>query len=203
MSQEERDDSPTASEPTVECRRPSVRDKLRPFRVVAKMRAPTVKGGYRPARMNAARYDDPADDPVEEVSDEQRRQHRLRFELIFASLWLAFGLFLLPALVFWVGGVLLGPYGENAGLSKFYVDFYGDLAEGSGRAWTVALGPVVLLYLLRALFIGVQPKRVETEEPRSAPATRREPLRPSRPVRKDPKKPATRAARVEPRMGQD
>ncbi len=31
-----------------------------------------------------------------------------RFELIFASLWLAFGLFVLPALIFWAGSVLLG-----------------------------------------------------------------------------------------------
>lgn len=182
---------------------------MRPPGVVAKMRAPTVKGGYRPVRMNAARYDDPADDAVEELSGTQRRPHRLRFELIFASLWLAFGLFLLPALVFLVGGALLGPYGENAGLSKFYVDFYGDLAEGSGRAWAIALGPVALLYLLRAVFIGVQPKPVEIEEePRPAPAMRREPPRPSRPTRNEPKKPepkkpAARPTRVEPRIGRD
>ncbi|MET0535266.1 MAG: hypothetical protein ABW171_13690 [Steroidobacter sp.] len=152
--------------------------------------------------MNAA-YDDSND----ELSAEQRRTHRLRFELIFASVGLAFGLFLLPALIFWVGAALLGPYGEKAGLSTFYVDFYGDLAEGAGRTWSVALGPLLLVYLLRAVFIGVRPKTVDSldgddllpESPPSAPP-RRQPA--AAPPRKE-KAPATRSARVEPRMGSD
>ncbi|GFE82562.1 hypothetical protein GCM10011487_45620 [Steroidobacter agaridevorans] len=143
--------------------------------------------------MNAAAHTD------DDVSDEQRRTRRLRFELIFASLWLAFGLFLLPALIFWVGGALMGPYGENAGLSTFYVDFFGDLADGSGRAWSIALGPVLLIYLLRAVFIGVKADEVERE-----PLDEDEPPPPRRaPVKKEAKRPAGRPARVEPRMGND
>ena len=147
--------------------------------------------------MNAA-YDDSAD----EFSAEQRRSKRLRFELIFASLGLAFGLFLLPALIYQVGAALLGAYGENAGLSTFYVDFYGDLAEGAGRAWILALGPLALGYLLRAVFIGVRPKTVQpadSDEPpyepprRQAPPPRRE----APPVRKSS---SARPARVEPRL---
>ena len=157
--------------------------------------------------MNAA-YDDSAD----ELPAEERRARRLRFELIFASLALAFGLFLLPALIFWVGAALLGPYGENAGLSTFYVDFYGDLADGTVRAWILALGPVALVYLLRAIFIGVRPKSVAAvdgdevpyEPRRPAPPPRREipPPRRETPVRKEKASPA-RPARVEPRMGSD
>lgn len=152
--------------------------------------------------MNAA-YDDSDDD----LSPEQRRTRRLRFELIFASAGLAFGLFVLPALIFWVGAALLGPYGEKAGLSTFYVDFYGDLAEGSGRTWIIALGPVVLVYLLRAVFIGVRPKNVgatDTDDFLSEPPPppRRAPPRKEIPVRKEKRSP-TRAARVEPRMGSD
>ena len=148
--------------------------------------------------MNAA-YDDSADDS----SAEERRSRRLRFELIFASLGLAFGLFLLPALIFWVGAALLGPYGENAGLSTFYVDFYGDLADGSGRAWLLALGPLVLVYLLRATFIGVRPKKaeaVDTED--DTPYQPRRPAPPPRreaPVRTERSAPARRS-RVEPRL---
>jgi hypothetical protein len=151
------------------------------------------------ARMNAAAHTD------DDVSDEQRRAPPLRFELIFASLWLAFGLFVLPALVFLVGGALLGPYGvapdqQGAGLSTFYVDFFGDLADGSGRAWSLALGPVLLIYLLRAVFIGVKADQVER-----TPLDEDEPPRPPRraPAHKEAKRPAGRPARVEPRMGND
>jgi hypothetical protein len=152
--------------------------------------------------MNAAARNDNLDDPVDELSADQRRSRRVRFELIFASSWLGFGLFLLPALIFGVGAAMLGPYGENAGLSTFYGDFYGDLADGSGRAWLIALGPLVLIYLLRAIFIGARPKRTEQELdedelPRSPPT--RAPV-----VRKEqPKRSAARPTRVEPRMGAD
>lgn len=146
--------------------------------------------------MNAAAHTD------DDVSDEQRRVRRVRFELIFASLWLAFGLFLLPALVFGVGGALLGPYGENAGLSTFYIDFFGDLADGSGRAWSIALGPLLLISVLRAIFIGVkadQPERAALDEDDLPPPPRRAPA----PPKKETRRPAGRPARVEPRMGSD
>ena len=150
--------------------------------------------------MNAARHPNNLGDTADDLSDEQHRSHRLRFELIFASLWLAFGLFLLPALIFWVGNALLGAYGENAGLSRFYIDFYGDLADASGRAWTIALGPLLLIYLLRAIFIGVKSEPVardDAEEEIPSPPRRA-------PVKKEPaKKAATRGPRVEPRMGGD
>ncbi len=143
------------------------------------------------ARMNAAAHHD------DEVSDEQRRSRRLRFELIFASLWLAVGLFLLPALIYAVGAALLGPYGQNAGLSTFYSDFFADLADASGRAWSIALGPLLLIYLLRALFIGVKADKVERDT-----LDEDEPPPPRRAAApKETKRPAGRPARVEPRMG--
>jgi len=146
--------------------------------------------------MNAAATDDPADD----FSDEQRRGRRLRFELIFASLWLAFGLFALPALIFWVGTALLGPYGDaagnNASLSAFYIDFYGDLADASARAWLLAVGPLLLISLLRAVFIGVRDPGVEVADEEERLPLRRAPVTTA-------KKPATKPSRVEPRMGAD
>lgn len=144
--------------------------------------------------MNAAAHHD------DDVSDEPRRTNRLRFELIFGSLWLAFGLFLLPALIYWVGAALLGAYGENKGLSTFYSDFFGDLADGAGRAWSIALGPLLLMYLLRAVFIGVKADKVERElldDDEPPPPPRRAP------APKETKRPAGRPARVEPRMGGD
>ena len=144
--------------------------------------------------MNAAAYSD--DDDA--LSEEQRRARRVRFEVIFASLWLAFGLFVLPALIYGVGSALLGAYGDNAGLSTFYIDFFGDLADTSGRAWTIALGPLLLIYLLRAIFIGVKDEPgarndVEDEAPPSPP-------RRAAP-KKEPKRTTTPRSRVEPRMG--
>ena len=90
----------------------------------------------------------------------------MRFELIFASVWLAVGLFLLPAIIFWVGIAMLGPYGEGqgAGMGTFYGDFYGDLAQGVLRAWALALGPLVVVSLIRAVFVGTRPKP-EIQEP--------------------------------------
>jgi hypothetical protein len=126
---------------------------------------------------------------MDERTDTTSRHHRMRFELIFASVWLGIGFFLLPALIFWVGVTLLGPYGEGqgAGMGTFYGDFYGDLANGEVRAWSLALGPLVLITLLRAVFIGTRPKPERVEPVQSeAPATR-----------------AAESRRVEPRISAD
>lgn len=93
----------------------------------------------------------PASDRLESPT-----RRRLRFELVFASIWLGIGLFLLPALIYGVGDLLLGPYGEGAGLGRFYADFFSDLVAPSGRAWTLALGPLVLISVLRLLFLDVR-----------------------------------------------
>src|ERR1044072_2244977 len=86
---------------------------------------------------------------------DNRRRSRIRFELIFTAVWLLIGLIVLPAAIFSVGGSLLGPYGDNGGLGRFYGDFFGDLAEPSVRAWALALGPLVLISILRLIFVGV------------------------------------------------
>jgi hypothetical protein len=112
--------------------------------------------------------------PEQPAPHESPHSKRLRFELIFASAWLAVGLFLMPAIVYYVGASLLGPYGanpaENLGLGRFYADFFGDLAEPSVRAWSIALGPLILVSLVRAIFIGVRPgESAATQQPRRPP----------------------------------
>lgn len=91
----------------------------------------------------------------------------LRGELIVGSILLAVGLFALPALIYWVGTTLLGGYGlaADAGIGTFYGDFFGDLATLSGRAWTLALGPLVIISLLRLIFL----RRRHPDEPPVAP----------------------------------
>lgn len=132
----------------------------------------------------------PATDPnPADATDANPPRPRLRFELILGSVLLAVGLFVLPAAIYFVGNALLGPYGDQAGLGAFYVDFFGDLASASGRAWTLALGPLVLISWLRLLFLKrkAQPR---DDEPAPPPTRTR---------------PATEAAgrRVEPRVSLD
>ena len=118
-----------------------------------------------------------------------RYRRRARFELIFASIWLAVGLFVLPATIFAVGGALLGPYGDNGGLGRFYGDFLGDLAEPSVRAWAIALGPLALISLLRLVFAGAGRGPQEPQEQPDRPAA--------------PRHTAEEARRVEPRVSID
>ncbi|MGH8177267.1 MAG: hypothetical protein ACREV5_13485 [Steroidobacter sp.] len=114
-------------------------------------------------------------------------RERLRFELILASIWLGVGLFLLPAIIYIVGVPVLGAYGENQGLGAFYMDYFRDLAEPSGRTWAIALGPLLIVLLVRAVFLGVRPAASDAgDAAHNAP----------------PRKPADQA-RVEPRVSSD
>jgi hypothetical protein len=117
-----------------------------------------------------------------------RYRRRARFELIFASIWLVVGLLVLPAIIFAVGGALLGPYGDSPRLGRFYGDFFGDLAEPSVRAWALALGPLALISILRLVFAGAGREPQEPQEP---------PDRPAAPRRTE------EARRVEPSVGND
>ena len=130
--------------------------------------------------------------PVDETTAHRKPQHRLRFELIFGSLWLAAGLFAMPALVYWVGASLLGPYADGAGIGTFYGNFFGDLASGSIRAWTLALGPLVLVYLLRLVFLR-RPEPAASDDEDAAPRQPASKAAAGRPDRR----------RVEPRVSLD
>jgi hypothetical protein len=112
--------------------------------------------------MNSPVAEPPAADLETRASNPRRR---VRFELIFASIWLAVGLFVVPATIFAVGNAVLGPYGENARLGRFYGDFLGDLAEPSVRAWAIALAPLALITLLRLTFVGVARGSAAPEPP--------------------------------------
>ena len=115
---------------------------------------------------------------------------RLRTELIIASLWLAFGLFVVPAAIYWVGASELGPYGDQAGLSTLYGAFFADLASGAPRVWLLVLGPLLLISAIRLLYLGVGSRpRVADDADGDAP-----PPKPAKPV-------VEKRRRVEPRVG--
>jgi hypothetical protein len=128
-----------------------------------------------------------AQDRVAQNPASTRGRGRLRFELIFASILLAGGLFGLPAAIFAVGASLLGPYADDRGLGRFYADFFGDLAEPSVRAWVIALGPLILINAIRLVFVRM-PRSRESEPPA---------------VQDDDEPPAQDQRRIEPRIGVD
>jgi hypothetical protein len=79
---------------------------------------------------------------------------RLRRELIIFGVELLCGLVLIPLAVWVAGNRVLGGYthGQNqhAGALALLGDFFTGLAHGSTVFWGVALGPAILVTLLRA-----------------------------------------------------
>jgi hypothetical protein len=84
------------------------------------------------------------------------RQPHVRRELIVYGAALGLGLLLMPFLIWFAGNRVLGPYvhGQNthAGPFALFTDYWVGLAHGSAVFWAVALGPALLLFLVR-LFV--------------------------------------------------
>jgi hypothetical protein len=67
------------------------------------------------------------------------------------------GLLVLPAMIYVVGTRMFGAYkGSGTGIGAFYSDFAHDLSMSNLPSWTLALGPLLMIYLLR-LILGVLP----------------------------------------------
>lgn len=71
-------------------------------------------------------------------------RHHLRWVLAA----LLSGAVVLPFLVYATGVETLGPY-SHGGAGSFYADFLGDLARLRPAAWTLAVGPAVLVLVWR------------------------------------------------------
>lgn len=76
---------------------------------------------------------------------------RGRRELTILVALLAFGLFIVPLLIWVVGRGVLGPF-EDGGPFALLVDFFSGLRTGSFVYWAVALGPYVMVTVLRGLW---------------------------------------------------
>jgi len=99
---------------------------------------------------------EPTAPPLERLTqlrDSYEALSRARRELIILGAALLFGLVAMPLLIWVVGSHVLGPYthGQNthAGPSALLADFFVGLGHGSAVFWSVALGPVALVVLLR------------------------------------------------------
>lgn len=83
----------------------------------------------------------------------------MRFEVLLALSLVLFGLIVLPALIYFIGVVLLGEYAGGGHLGSFYGDVLRDLGQGSLQAWSLVLGPLLLVQAGRLLFLrfGTEP----------------------------------------------
>jgi len=79
----------------------------------------------------------------------------VRSRLIIYGVALLFGLLGMPLLIWFAGNRVLGPYthGQNLHAGPFALlgDFLLGLAHGSAVFWAVAVGPAVLVLLLRLM----------------------------------------------------
>ncbi len=75
-------------------------------------------------------------------------QSRAKFEAITLGLTLLAGLLIMPALIYLAGRYTLMAYAKG-GVFALYFDFYKGLIELRQSCWIVALGPFVILTLLR------------------------------------------------------
>jgi len=109
-----------------------------------------------PAPMATTTPTPPAAARARALSDSYRAlPPRVRRELIIYGVTLLAGLLGMPLLIWLAGNRVLGPYthGQNLHAGPFALlgDFMLGLAHGSAVFWVVALGPAVLLLLLRVM----------------------------------------------------
>lgn len=71
-------------------------------------------------------------------------------ELWLAGAAVAFGLLILPLLIYVVGSLTLGPY-ESGSVWLYLLDFLKGLARPHLAYWLIVVGPYLLILLLRAL----------------------------------------------------
>jgi hypothetical protein len=82
----------------------------------------------------------------------------LRRELLIFGIALVCGLVVIPLLIWVVGNRILGPYihtqdpTAGTGPMRLLADFFGGLTHGWIIFWCVAVGPYILVTLMRALY---------------------------------------------------
>ncbi|MBS0578016.1 MAG: hypothetical protein JSR36_01995 [Proteobacteria bacterium] len=80
---------------------------------------------------------------------------RLQREMIYLGAELLCGVLVVPLLIWVVGNRILGGYvhgsSQHAGAAALLGDFFTGLGNGSSVFWLVALGPAILVTVVRAL----------------------------------------------------
>jgi hypothetical protein len=75
----------------------------------------------------------------------------LRRETIIAAVLFAFGFFVLPLAIYWVGRELIGTYSTDGSAGAFTLaeSVWADLLRFRLAAWVLVLAPYALVQLLR------------------------------------------------------
>ena len=78
----------------------------------------------------------------------------LRREIVIAAVLFAFGFFILPLAIYWVGRELIGTYSTDAsaGAITFAESIWADLLRFRLAAWVLVLAPYGMAQLLRLAY---------------------------------------------------
>jgi hypothetical protein len=93
-------------------------------------------------------------------------------ELLILGIALACGFTVIPLLIWAVGNRILGPYVHTqdptagTGPMRLIADFFVGLAHGSIVFWCVAVGPYILLTVMRTLYAYLRPSPTTTSASR-------------------------------------
>ncbi len=87
---------------------------------------------------------------IRTLIDRLRGASRQERELWLAGTAVAFGLLVLPLLIYLAGSISLGPY-ESGSLWLYQLDFLKGLVRPHLAYWLIVAGPYLLILLLRGL----------------------------------------------------
>lgn len=82
------------------------------------------------------------------LASHYRKARGLWRELLTLIVCVLIGGIVMPCLIFAAGRVALGPY-THGGVFALWRDFLGGLGSGSQAFWFIALGPYLLVWLIR------------------------------------------------------
>jgi hypothetical protein len=70
-------------------------------------------------------------------------------ELTIAAVLFAFGFFVLPLAIYWIGGQFIGQYEPGSGALTLADRFWSDLLRLNPLAWLLVLSPYLVVQLAR------------------------------------------------------
>lgn len=87
-------------------------------------------------------------DQLRRFWDFSRGANGLLRELLLLAACIGVGVLVMPCVIYAVGRLALGPYAHGS-VFALWRDFMIGLVSGSQAVWFIALGPYVLIWLLR------------------------------------------------------
>jgi hypothetical protein len=98
--------------------------------------------------------------------------HLLKREAILLTALLAFGLLVLPFVIYLIGAQLFGEYEPGANAFSFLVDLWLELYRGHRAAWLLVGSPYLVIQGVRLAGVFWRSRKSVTHVTESAPGTR-------------------------------